>query len=367
MFRMAVRKAKGAFAGLAASAVAVSAAFAAVISAVPARAEERQMVIIGDSRTEDLYNTVGDSGCVWSYKVGAGISWMMEEGAPAVDRYIGDTSAVVVLLGVNDCAYPGTADLYISYINERAADWTGRGADVYYVSVTPVDESIIRDNATNAGILTWNRIMSEGLSGDIHYVDIYDDMLDGLSTYDGLHYDEVSSRRYFDLICASVNGSPGKGSSPAAADGKRGDAWQYTSKGVSYKKPDGSFAKGFLEIDGETYYFNDEGILQSGIIELEGRRYGFGTSGAMLHGLGTVSGKTYYFDEDGIVQTGWVHTGEEYRHFGEDGVMQTGWQEIDGKVYVLSEDGCVQTGPAVWGGKSYYCRADGTVVTGFFG
>ena len=180
MFRMAVRKAKGAFAGLAASAVAVSAAFAAVISAVPARAEERQMVIIGDSRTEDLHNTVADSGCVWSYKVGAGISWMMEEGAPAVDRYIGDTSAVVVLLGVNDCAYPGTADLYISYINERAADWTGRGADVYYVSVTPVDESIIRDNATNAGILTWNRIMSEGLSGDIHYVDIYDDMLDGL-------------------------------------------------------------------------------------------------------------------------------------------------------------------------------------------
>ena len=103
MFGKAIRKGEGSFAGRLAAMLLFS-ALAAVLLAVPVRAEGRQMVMIGDSRTEDLYNTVGDSGCVWSYKVGAGIRWMMEEGAPAVEEYIGDMSAVIILLGINDCA-----------------------------------------------------------------------------------------------------------------------------------------------------------------------------------------------------------------------------------------------------------------------
>ena len=272
-------------------------------SVIPVWAEGRQIIIIGDSRTEDLYNTVGESGCIWSYKVGAGISWMMNEGVPAVEEYIGENSAVVILLGVNDCAYSGTAEQYLSYINGKSDEWIRRGASVYYVSVTPGDESILKDDATNDDILTWNAIMSEGLSGNVHYVDIYEDMLDDLSTNDGLHYNSSSSSRYFELISAAVNGSLGQVSSTATVDGKRGDAWQFTSKGVSYRQPDGTNAKGIQEIDGETYYFNDDGIMQSGIIDLEGRRYGFGRTGALLHGLAKVSGNTYYFDDNGIVQT----------------------------------------------------------------
>ncbi|MBQ3406232.1 MAG: hypothetical protein IJH11_03210, partial [Lachnospiraceae bacterium] len=128
-------------------------------------ADERQMVIIGDSRTEDLHAAVGDEGCIWAHKVGEGLYWMRDVAVPEVDDYIGSNSAVVILMGVNDAGYTGTAYDYVSYINAKAADWAARGAVTYYFSVCPINEDIYRGNdVTNSDIIAWNNIMQSGLS-----------------------------------------------------------------------------------------------------------------------------------------------------------------------------------------------------------
>jgi hypothetical protein len=48
------------------------------------RADTRKLIIIGDSRTEDMHLTVGNSGCVSSYEVGQGIIWKKKTGIPAI-------------------------------------------------------------------------------------------------------------------------------------------------------------------------------------------------------------------------------------------------------------------------------------------
>ena len=172
-------------------------------------ADERQMVIIGDSRTEDLHAAVGDEGCIWAHKVGEGLYWMRDVAVPEVDDYIGSNSAVVILMGVNDAGYTGTAHEYVSYINAKAADWAARGAVTYYFSVCPINEDIYRGNdVTNADIIAWNDIMRSGLSEDVIYVDVYNDIMEVMDTPDGMHYQRGTSTRWFELIKEAVAGNP---------------------------------------------------------------------------------------------------------------------------------------------------------------
>ena len=170
-------------------------------------ADTRKLIIVGDSRTEDMHLTVGDSGCVWSYEVGEGIIWMKKTGIPAIEKTIGKNTAVVILMGVNDCADLWVTDEYCEYLNSKAAEWAKKGAVTYYFSITPIVESAYKPkDITNADIKAWNKAMKAGLSSKVKYVDIYTHMLAGIDTYDGLHYKEYSTSRYFTLIRRFVNG-----------------------------------------------------------------------------------------------------------------------------------------------------------------
>lgn len=170
-------------------------------------ADTRKLIIVGDSRTEDMHLTVGDSGCVWSYEVGEGIIWMRKTGIPAIEKKIGKNTAVVILMGVNDCADLWVTDEYCDYLNSKAAEWAKKGAVTYYFSITPIVESAYKPkDITNADIIAWNNAMKAGLSSKVKYVNIYPHMLSGITTYDGLHYKEYSTIRYFNLIKRFVNG-----------------------------------------------------------------------------------------------------------------------------------------------------------------
>ncbi len=171
------------------------------------RADTRKLIIIGDSRTEDMHLTVGNSGCVWSYEVGQGIIWMKKTGIPAIESKIGNNTAVVILMGVNDCADLWVTDEYCEYLNSKAAAWAKKGAATYYFSITPIVESAYKPkDISNADIKAWNKAMKAGLSSKVKYVDIYSQMLTGIETYDGLHYRESSTIQYFNLIKRFVNG-----------------------------------------------------------------------------------------------------------------------------------------------------------------
>ncbi|MBQ9063816.1 MAG: hypothetical protein IJ123_00030 [Blautia sp.] len=140
-----------------------------------------KMVFIGDSRTVDMMNAVGDDS-IWCCKVSMGYNWMVTEGVPAVDGYIDSNTAVIILLGVND---PHNISNYIGYTNEKAAEWAARGATTYFVSVGPVTAD---PYVTNAEIEAFNAALQANLSG-VYYIDIYSYLMaNGFSTIDGTHY-----------------------------------------------------------------------------------------------------------------------------------------------------------------------------------
>ena len=171
------------------------------LAQVTAEQAERQLVIIGDSRTVGMQSAVGKNTNIWSAKVGMGLSWMKKTGVPAVEANINGNTDVVILMGVNDVRSLSCTDKYISYINEKAAAWTSLGANVYYVSVNPMAfETKNYPGITNSLIESWNTKMQAGLSENVHYIDTYSTMLSNVNSRDGIHYDKSTYKTIYTLI-----------------------------------------------------------------------------------------------------------------------------------------------------------------------
>ncbi len=352
----------------------------------PVRADGRQLVIIGDSRTEDLHAAVGDAGCIWAHKVGEGLYWMRDVAVPEVDDYIGSNSCVVILMGVNDAGYTGTAHEYVSYINAKAADWAARGAVTYYFSVCPINEDIYRGNdVTNSDIIAWNNIMQSGLSSDVTYVDIYDDIMQVMDTPDGMHYQRSTSRRWFELIQEATAESPEPGAlvMPALTY-DRVNVWVDTNNGRLHYDENGNLDMGLTEIDGDWYYFNNFGYMVTGLVDMNGKISMFGDDGKRQTGLVTEGGRLRYFDADGVMQTGLVEESGSRYYFDQDGVGASGIVRIgddeyvfkdgrtgaglvesEGRLYYCENDGKARTGWVELGGKTYYFDEDGAVAGAF--
>ena len=99
---------------------------------------------------------------------GEGIIWMRKTGIPAIEKKIGKNTAVVILMGVNDCADLWVTDEYCDYLNSKAAEWAKKGAVTYYFSITPIVESAYKPkDITNADIIAWNSAMKAGLSSKV--------------------------------------------------------------------------------------------------------------------------------------------------------------------------------------------------------
>ena len=97
---------------------------AAAQAAVPAAG----LVFIGDSRFVQMEEAVGENPFIWIAENSKGLDWFEEKGAPRADAVIGAGTKVLINLGVNDVR---NADRYVSYFNQKAAEWTLRGAVVY--------------------------------------------------------------------------------------------------------------------------------------------------------------------------------------------------------------------------------------------
>lgn len=120
-----------------------------------------------------------------------------------------------------------------------------------------------------------------------------------------------------------------------------------------YVKEDGSYQKGFLTLNGSKYYFNSAGVMAKGWqYDGQGRKIRFFNTitGKMKEGyakdskgniryfrrgtgllargyLTNSNGQTQYFqEEDGCLQKGWMVTGGKLRYFdAQTGYMKTGW------------------------------------------
>ena len=151
------------------------------------------LVFVGDSRTVGMQSAVG-SNDTWSGKVSAGLDWMKSSGVPNVEGKIGNGSAVIILMGVNDLY---RSDGYISYINEKASTWASKVAYTYFVSVNPTEGSY---NHLNSDIYSFNQKLKGGLS-NVTYIDTNSYLKsNGFSTTDGLHYTSDTYNKIYNYI-----------------------------------------------------------------------------------------------------------------------------------------------------------------------
>ena len=178
--------------------------FLMIVSAVPIFGDSKKIIIVGDSRAQEMHEFTGDAGCLWSYKVGSGYEWMVSEGVPVIDAQVTEGSAVVIMLGVNDVVDPFRISQYVDYINKKAAEWKDRGAETFYVSINPVDDA--RSTLEhNSDIEFWNDMIQQLFSPEVIYLDTYHPLLSGFWTVDGLHYTGETYLKIFDLVVSGVD------------------------------------------------------------------------------------------------------------------------------------------------------------------
>ena len=121
---------------------------------------------------------------------------------------------------------------------------------------------------------------------------------------------------------------------------------------------------GWVEENGNKYYYDEGGVLHTGWLTLQNSKYYFDENGVMQTGWKEIDADWYYFDENGVMQTGWKRLGNWY-YLDADGVMQTGWIKDDGVWYYLRPTGAMHTGWLLSGSTWYYLNSSGAMVTGW--
>ncbi len=141
------------------------------------------VILVGDSRFVQMQENVGENSCTWIAENGKGYNWFNETAVARIDGCVGKGSKILINLGVND---PGHVNDYVALVNAKAAEWTGKGATVYYASVNPVWDN---PYTTEEQVIYFNSQMQAGLSGDVHWIDShgYLDSI-GYKLVDGLHF-----------------------------------------------------------------------------------------------------------------------------------------------------------------------------------
>ena len=144
--------------------------------------------------------------------------------------------------------------------------------------------------------------------------------------------------------------------------------WQSSNGKWWFKFDDGSYARGWYEIDGGTYYFDNAGWMQTGWLKYDGEWYYFTPGkGAMVTGWTKIGNTWYYFDGSGVMQTGWQKIGGKWYYLNSSGAMATGWAKVGGKWYYLNGNGAMATGWTKVGGSWYYLNGSGVMQTGWLG
>lgn len=145
--------------------------------------------------------------------------------------------------------------------------------------------------------------------------------------------------------------------------------WKKIENVWYYFGTNGKMIKGWLKVGSVWYYFNQEGIMQTGLQKINAVTYFFENSGAMYNKTGWKyqDGKWYYFTSSGAALFGWKSYNYQWYYMNSDGVMVTGVQKINGKIYCFAGNGAMREkeGWLYQDGKWFYLNAKGEARTGW--
>ena len=124
----------------------------------------------------------------------------------------------------------------------------------------------------------------------------------------------------------------------------------------------GTLYKGWIDApDGNRYYSDENGIMYRGVHEIDGKLYYFGALGGKLYKgwITAPSGDKYFADNEGILQTGDIQIKTNWYRFSSLGVLENGWQIINGNTYYFYSDGTPAKGITNIAGANYYFNVNG--------
>ncbi len=147
--------------------------------------------------------------------------------------------------------------------------------------------------------------------------------------------------------------------------------WEQTEAGYSWINEDGSAQKGWVTVDGKSYYIGKDGVTLHGMAKIGGKLYYFSKDdeGSAFFGLMRIKGKLYYFrsPEKGGAASGWTDINGKRYYFGKDGYAVTGLVKIGNDRYYFDEKGVMQTGLIYVGELVYDLGEDGKLKTSYEG
>ena len=147
-------------------------------------------------------------------------------------------------------------------------------------------------------------------------------------------------------------------------DGIRRTGWQKIDGNRYYLGDNGAMVTGWLEQTGGTMYLNEQGNPHSGWLELDEGTYYLDENYFRYSGWLELDKKRYYLDEEGMLFHGWLDQEEGKYYLGEDGTPMTGWLEYEENLYYLNKSGIMQTGWLELDGRKYYLKVDGSAAKG---
>lgn len=182
---------------------------------------DRKIIFIGDSRTVEMYGNVNQvniaydifqediRGDFWSARIGAKYDWMTGTGVPVAEGQMTGDTAVVFLMGVNDCGTEDAAGMameYADYINAKAEEWSIYGIETYFVSVNPIngDYWFYDILFNNTSVEKFNSVMKAQLSDRVTYIDTYSQIADSFISPDQLHYEYSTYLEIYRLIMKAL-------------------------------------------------------------------------------------------------------------------------------------------------------------------
>ncbi len=156
------------------------------------------VIFVGDSRTVQTHELMGETGVTWIAENSKGYNWFVENAIPRIDSCAGKGSKIVINLGVNDL---GNIDRYITLVNQKAIEWRAKGAKVYYETVNPVSEN---PYASEDKVVYFNNKIKNGLIG-VNIINTHDYLMStGYRLRDGLHYDGPTSLAIYNYVMGSL-------------------------------------------------------------------------------------------------------------------------------------------------------------------
>lgn len=166
------------------------------------------VIFIGDSRTGQMFQVVKDypNNDTWIAQAGEGYKWFSEIATPMLEGIAQEGDKIVVQMGINDLFSHTAMEAAVQYMifaNTELMDWIDGGAEVYVVSINPVEK---HKSINNEQIEFFNLLMSTCLADEVHYIDTYSELQAGrYPTVDGIHYSNEVYEKIYQYIMNQID------------------------------------------------------------------------------------------------------------------------------------------------------------------